>query len=112
MINKMRNWTAAASLFLFLFLLPLASAQITPNIWKKFIGEPVPAGTPDLIDFSYAGYKNGTEGIPEDFGYTVYNPILRTSDFRFRFISQTCVVPTLSKQFQVNQKKDKWKIES
>ena len=73
MINKMRNWTAAASLFLFLFLLPLASAQITPNIWKKFIGEPVPAGTPDLIDFSYAGYKNGTEGIPEDFGYTVYN---------------------------------------
>ena len=71
MINKMRNWTAAASLFL--FLLPLASAQLTPNIWKKFIGEPVPAGTPDLIDFSYAGYKNGTEGIPEDFGYTVYN---------------------------------------
>ena len=71
MINKMRNWAAAASLFL--FLLPLASAQITPNIWKKFIGEPVPAWMPDLIDFSYAGYKNGTEGIPEDFGYTAYN---------------------------------------
>ncbi len=71
MINKVRNWTAAASLFL--LLLPLASAQITPNIWKKFIGEQVSAGTPDLIDFSYAGYKNGTEGIPEDFGYTVYN---------------------------------------
>ena len=44
--------------------------------------------------------------------YTVV-PTLRTSDFRFSvFISQTCVVPTLSKQFQVNQKKDKWKIES
>ena len=71
MINKMRNWAAAASLFL--FLLPLASAQITPNIWKKFIGEPAPAWMPDLIDFSYAGYKNGTEGIPEDFGYTAYN---------------------------------------
>ena len=71
MINKMRNWTAAA--LLFLFLLPLASAQITPNIWKKFIGEPVPEGTPDLIDFSYAGYKNGVEGIPEDFAYTVFN---------------------------------------
>ena len=71
MINKMRNWTAAASLLL--FLLPLASAQITPNIWKKFIGEPAPAWMPDLIDFSYAGYKNGTEGIPEDFGYTAYN---------------------------------------
>ncbi len=40
-------------------------------------------------------------------------PTLRTSDFRFSvFISQTCVVPTLSKQFQVNRKKDKWKIES
>ena len=71
MIKKNKNWTAAA--FLFLFLLPLASAQITPNIWKKFIGEPVPAGTPDLIDYSYAGYKNGAEGIPEDFGYTVYD---------------------------------------
>ena len=71
MINKMKNWTAAA--LLFLFLLPLASAQITPNIWKKFIGEPVPEGTPDLIDYSYAGYKNGTEGIPEDFAYTVFS---------------------------------------
>lgn len=70
MINKMRNWTVAV---LFLFLLPLASAQITPNIWKKFIGEPVPAGTPDLIDFSYAGYKNGEEEIPQDFPYTVYD---------------------------------------
>ncbi len=58
---------------LIIFLLPLASAQLTPNIWKKFIGEPVPAGTPDLIDYSYAGYKNGEEAIPEDFAYTVYN---------------------------------------
>ncbi len=71
MTNKIKNWTAAA--LLFLFLLPFASAQITPNIWKKFIGEPVPVGTPDLIDFSYAGYKNGTERIPENFGYTVHN---------------------------------------
>ena len=71
MINKIRYWTVGAVLFL--FLLPLASAQLTPNIWKKFIGEPVPAGTPDLIDYSYAGYKNGTEGIPEDFAYTVFS---------------------------------------
>ena len=71
MVNKMRSLIVSASLFL--FLLPLASAQLTPNIWKKFIGEPVPAGTPDLIDYSYAGYKNGTEGIPEDFAYTVFN---------------------------------------
>ena len=71
MINKMRNWTAAASLFL--FLLPIASAQITPNIWKKFIGEPVPVGTPDLIDYSYAGYKNGEEAIPDDFVLLVFN---------------------------------------
>ena len=71
MINKMRNWAAAASLFL--FLLPLASAQITPNIWKKFIGEPVPVGTPDLIDYSYAGYKNGEEAIPDDFTLPVFD---------------------------------------
>ena len=71
MINKTRTWIATA--FLFLLLSPLASAQLTPNIWKKFIGEPVPGGTPDLIDYSYAGYKNGEEGIPEDFAYTVYD---------------------------------------
>ena len=71
MINKIRNLTVAT--LLFLFLMPLASAQLTPNIYKKFIGEPVPAGTPDLIDFSYAGYKNGEEGIPEDFDYPIYN---------------------------------------
>ncbi len=71
MINKIKNCTVAV--LLFLFLIPLASAQLTPNIWKKFIGEPVPAGTPDLIDHSYAGYKNGTEGIPEDFDYPIYN---------------------------------------
>ena len=71
MINKIKNWTAAAALFL--FLLPLASAQLTPNIWKKFIGEPVPAGTPDLIDYSYAGYKNGEEAIPDAFALPVFN---------------------------------------
>ena len=71
MMCKMRNWTVVA--LLLLFLLPLVSAQLTPNIWKKFIGEPVPAGTPDLIDFSYAGYKNGTEGIPEDFALPVFD---------------------------------------
>ena len=71
MKKKIKNWTAAT--LLFLFLLPLASAQLTPNIWKKFIGEPAPVGTPDLIDYSYAGYKNGEEGIPEDFAYTAYS---------------------------------------
>ncbi|MDE0484047.1 MAG: DUF4955 domain-containing protein [Candidatus Poribacteria bacterium] len=71
MIYKVRNWATVVSLFL--FLLPLASAQLTSNIWKKFIGEPVPAGVPDLIDYSYAGYKNGEEAIPEDFDYTVYD---------------------------------------
>ena len=70
-IKKIRNWTATASLFL--FLSPLASAQLTPNIWKKFIGEPVPVGTPDLIDYSYAGYKNGEEAIPEDFVLPVFD---------------------------------------
>ena len=71
MINKIRNWTAAASLFL--FLLPLASARLTPNIWKKYIGEPAPAETPDLIDYSYAGYKNGEEAISETFALPVFD---------------------------------------
>ena len=71
MTNKIKNGAATAALFL--FLLPLASAQLTPNIWKKFIGEPVPTGTPDLIDYSYAGYKNGEEGIPEDFALPVFS---------------------------------------
>ena len=71
MVNKIRNWTTVV--LLCLFMLPLVSAQLIPNIWKKFIGEPTFVGTPDLIDYSYAGYKNGTEGIPEDFAYTVFN---------------------------------------
>ena len=71
MIKKTRGWVAAASLFL--LLLPLASAQLTPNIWKKFIGEPVPVGVPDLIDYSYAGYKNGEEVIPDDFALPIFN---------------------------------------
>lgn len=67
---KKAAWT---SLALFFIVLPLASAQLTPNIWKKFIGEPTPPGTPNLIDHSYAGYNNGEEGIPEDFDYPIYN---------------------------------------
>ena len=67
---KKATWT---SLALFFLVLPLASAQLTPNIWKKFIGEPAPPGTPNLIDHSYAGYKNGEEDIPEDFDYPTYN---------------------------------------
>ncbi|MDE0484048.1 MAG: hypothetical protein OXI67_15830 [Candidatus Poribacteria bacterium] len=47
MINKIRKWIAA-SLCLFLLLLSLVSAQLTLNIRKKFIGEPVLVGTPDL----------------------------------------------------------------
>ena len=71
MINKMRNWTTVA--LLFFFLLPVTSAQLTPNIWKKFIGEPVPAGTPDLIDYSYVGYKNGEEAIPDAFALPIFD---------------------------------------
>ncbi len=71
MIKKIQNWTATA--LLFLFLLPLASAQLTPNIWKKFIGEPAPLGTPNLIDYSYAGYKNGEEAIPETFALPIFD---------------------------------------
>ena len=42
-----------------------------PDIWKKFIGENTwqdSDDVPDLIDFSYAGFKNGEEGIPEASG--------------------------------------------
>ena len=71
MINKIRNWAAAASLFL--FLLPFASAQITPNVWKDFIGQPVVMVTPRLVDYSYAGYKNGEDAIPENSTLPVFN---------------------------------------
>ncbi len=71
MINKIRSGAVAA--LLFLFLLPLAPAQITPNLWKEFIGEPVLLVTPGLIDHSYAGYKNGAEAIPDTFTQPVYN---------------------------------------
>ena len=44
----------------------------TPNIWRKFIGEDVSGNVPDLIDYSYAGYKNGEEPIPDVIG-TIYD---------------------------------------
>jgi len=75
MTSKIRTWITAA-LFL-LFLLPIASAQLTPNIWKKFIGEPVPVGTPNLIDYSHAGYKNGEAAIPE----TLVLPVFNVTDY-------------------------------
>ncbi len=43
----------------------------TSNVWKKFIGQSVPDGTPDIIDYSYAGYQNGREEIPEASGRIV-----------------------------------------
>ena len=49
------------------------NAAGTSNVWKKFNGESVPANTPDIIDFSYAGYKNGDEPIPDIHTGTVFN---------------------------------------
>ena len=51
------------------------SPSTTSKVWKKYIGESAPADTPDLYDFSYVGYKEGSEGRPEidELGYTVYN---------------------------------------
>ena len=42
------------------------TGTVTPDIWTKYIGETVtdPDSVPDIIDYSYAGYKHGTEGIP------------------------------------------------
>ena len=45
----------------------------TSNVWKKFKGENVPDGVPDIIDWSYAGYKNGEEAIPNSFSLPYYN---------------------------------------
>ncbi len=50
-----------------------------PGIYRKYLGLPTFFGwpysdeVPDLVDHSYAGYKNGAQGIPEDFGYPIYD---------------------------------------
>ena len=53
----------------------VTSASFTPNIWKKYIGEPYTSTktVPDLIDYSYAGYKYGEEAIPDDLGVRTYD---------------------------------------
>ena len=55
------------------------TGTVTPNIWKKFIGETVPDAdsVPDIIDYSYAGYKYGEEAIPDiaNSEWTVRNAI-------------------------------------
>ena len=55
------------------------TGTVTPNIWKKFIGETVPDAdsVPDIIDYSYAGYKYGAEAIPDiaNGAWTVRNAI-------------------------------------
>ena len=50
-----------------------------PYVWKKFRGEPITLFNfpymliaPDIIDWSYAGYKNGNEPIPDGSGLPVY----------------------------------------
>lgn len=40
------------------------TAQETPQIWKKYIGEINDSEVPDLPNYSYAGYKLGEEAIP------------------------------------------------
>ena len=49
----------------------------TPDIWKKFKGETVPDtdNVPDIVDWSYAGYKNGSESIPntDELGVRTYD---------------------------------------
>ena len=41
------------------------TAQETPQIWKKYIGEINDSEVPDLPNYSYAGYKLGEEAIPD-----------------------------------------------
>ena len=41
------------------------TSMVESNLWKKFTGEITDPNVPDIIDWSYAGYKNGREGIPD-----------------------------------------------
>lgn len=41
------------------------TSTIESNLLKKFTGEISDNDVPEIIDWSYAGYKNGTEGIPD-----------------------------------------------
>ena len=43
----------------------------TSDVWRKFIGETVPSGVPDVIDYSYAGYKQGS-AIPVYIDLPIY----------------------------------------
>lgn len=47
----------------------------TTNIWNKFVGRSNDVNVPDLVDYSYAGYKNGEEDIPEHFNLPVYSVV-------------------------------------
>ena len=42
------------------------AGTVTPDIWKKFIGEETAQDVediPDLADFSHAGFRNGEEAF-------------------------------------------------
>ena len=79
MIKKIRNWAAAVSVFLFVLLLPLALAQITPNVWKKFIGEPVPASI--YQSRSCAAYWDGRNNVGELVASGIYFYSLTAGEF-------------------------------
>ncbi len=51
------------------------SASYEPKVWKKFKGQEVPQGIPELIDYSYSGYRNGEEGIPYNKAGSIINVI-------------------------------------
>ena len=44
-----------------------------PLIYRKYLGQSISDDVPDLVDHSYAGYKNGAQGIPENFAYPIYD---------------------------------------
>ena len=45
------------------------------RMWQKYIGQIDHADVPDIVDYSYAGYGNGNEGIPKNRNYTVHNVV-------------------------------------
>ena len=54
--------------FIFILSITFCNAQ-EASIWKKFTGEITNPEIPTLFDYSYAGYKLGEVGIPNEFNH-------------------------------------------
>ena len=55
-------------------MLDRTSSRGNSKIWNKFIGDITDVDIPNLIDYSYAGYKNGEEEI-QIIDNTIFNVV-------------------------------------